>query len=130
MRALPRVRRIPGYAAFFAGIYLIYHAKPLEALDIKYWAKPRAERELEVETRMLNKLQASPELQARLKAVAKQLKLVDAEVRRAAAVSRAEGSAARGAHRCTGALALPRRPGSNGVGAGRLARLRRCTTWY
>lgn len=70
---------IPGYAAFFAGIYLIYHAKPLEALDISYWAKPRAEAELAVELRMLDKLQQRPDLHDKLKGVAKQLNLIEQE---------------------------------------------------
>lgn len=55
--------RYVGYGGFFLAVYLIYHAKPLEALDIKYWAKPRASDELAMEMRMLDKLQASSELQ-------------------------------------------------------------------
>lgn len=50
-------RRYLGYGGFFAGIYFIYHAKPLEALDIKYWARPHAEKELAMEMKMLDKLQ-------------------------------------------------------------------------
>eukprot|EP00983_Pelagomonas_calceolata_P096543 1158139-Pelagomonas_calceolata.AAC.3 len=38
--------RYTGYGVFFAGVYLIYQTKPLESLDIKYWARPRAEKEL------------------------------------------------------------------------------------
>ncbi|KAL6764806.1 NADH:ubiquinone oxidoreductase 17 kDa subunit, partial [Haematococcus lacustris] len=68
-----------GFGLFFAGCYAICHAKPLEALDIKYWARPRAETELEVDMRMMDKLQSSPELMSRLRAVGKQLKLVDDE---------------------------------------------------
>lgn len=70
---------IPGYALFFAGVYMIYHAKPVEALDISYWAKPRAAQELAVEMRMLDKLQQRPDLHDRLKGVAKQLNLVEEE---------------------------------------------------
>jgi len=44
----PGVCRYLGYGGFFAGVYLIYQTKPLEALDIKYWARPRAEKELQV----------------------------------------------------------------------------------
>lgn len=63
----PCLFRYLGYGAFFAGIYLIYQTKPLESLDIKYWAKPRATLELEEEMKMLDKLSASPDLQERLK---------------------------------------------------------------
>lgn len=73
-------RRYAGYGSFFLGIYLIYHAKPLEALDIKYWARPRAQTELDLELRMLDKLNSSPELQGRLKAVGKQLNLIEDEM--------------------------------------------------
>jgi hypothetical protein len=59
--------RYLGYGAFFAGIYLIYQTKPLESLDIKYWAKPRAVKELDEEMKMLDKLSARPDLQERLK---------------------------------------------------------------
>lgn len=75
----PRPRRYTGYGLFFAGVYTVYHAKPLESLDIKYWARPRAEKELEVEMRMLDKLNERPDLQDRLKAVAKGLNLVEEE---------------------------------------------------
>ena len=57
--------RYVGYGGFFLGVYLIYHAKPLEALDIKYWARPRAESELATEKRMLDKLAERPDLQVR-----------------------------------------------------------------
>lgn len=72
--------RYVGYGGFFAAVYLIYHAKPREALDIKYWARPRAEDELRVENRMLDKLSSRPDLQDRLQAVGKQLKLIDDEM--------------------------------------------------
>ncbi|KAF5838285.1 NADH:ubiquinone oxidoreductase 17 kDa subunit [Dunaliella salina] len=68
-----------GYGLFFAGVYLIYNTKPLESLDIKYWARPRAENELKVEMRMLDKLNERPDLADRLKAVAEQLNLVEEE---------------------------------------------------
>ncbi len=61
------------------GVYLIYHAKPLEAMDIKYWAAPRAAKELEVEMRMLDKLNAQPELKERLVTVAKGLNMIEDE---------------------------------------------------
>ena len=54
----PSLPRYPAYGGFFAGIYLIYHCKPLEALDIKYWARPRAQKELEQDMRMMDKLRA------------------------------------------------------------------------
>ncbi len=60
-------------------MYLIYHAKPLEALDIKYWAAPRAAKELEVEMRMLDKLAERPELKERLVAVCKDLNMLEEE---------------------------------------------------
>jgi len=69
-----------GYAAFFAGIYAIYHAKPEEALDIKYWARPRAEKELDVEMKMLDKLSQRPDLKDKLTSIAKQLNLVEEEI--------------------------------------------------
>jgi len=68
-----------GYGSFFLGIFLIYQTKPLEALDIKYWAKPRALAELEVEHKMLDKLSLRPDLQARLAAVGKVLNLIEDE---------------------------------------------------
>lgn len=68
-----------GYGGFFLGVYLIYHAKPLEALDIKYWAAPRAAKELEVEMRMLDKLAERPELKERLVAVCKDLNMLEEE---------------------------------------------------
>lgn len=71
--------RCGGYALFFAGCAGIYYFKPAEAFDIQYWAKPRAASELAVEMRMMDKLQASPELQGRLKDVAKKLRLIDEE---------------------------------------------------
>lgn len=40
--------RYLGYGTFFVSMYLIYNTKPPEALDIKYWARPRAEKELQV----------------------------------------------------------------------------------
>ncbi len=61
-------------------MFLIYHTKPLEALDIKYWAKPRAQAELDVELKMLDKLKASPDLQQRLAAVGKQLNMIEDEM--------------------------------------------------
>lgn len=69
-----------GYGGFFLGVFLIYHAKPLEALDIKYWAAPRAKTELEVEMKMLDKLQTRPDLQERMSAVLKQLNMIDEEM--------------------------------------------------
>jgi len=69
-----------GYGTFFAGVYLIYQTKPLEALDIKYWAKPRAEAELDMELKMLDKLDANPELKQRLAAVGAQLNMIDDEM--------------------------------------------------
>ena len=45
--------RYTGYGVFFASVYMIYQTKPLEALDIKYWAKPHAERELQVSVRSI-----------------------------------------------------------------------------
>ena len=71
--------RYAGYGTFFLGVVLIYQTKPLEALDIKYWAKPRAQAELDVELRMLDKLNARPDLQQRLSAVGKSLKLIEEE---------------------------------------------------
>lgn len=71
--------RYIGYGGFFLGVYLIYHAKPLEALDIKYWAAPRAAKELEVEMRMLDKLAERPELKERLVAVCKDLNMLEEE---------------------------------------------------
>ena len=71
--------RYAGYGTFFLGVFLIYQTKPLEALDIKYWAKPRAQAELDVELRMLDKLNARPDLQQRLSAVGKSLKLIEEE---------------------------------------------------
>mmetsp|Transcript_7963 Transcript_7963/g.17078 ORF Transcript_7963/g.17078 Transcript_7963/m.17078 type:complete len:174 (+) Transcript_7963:274-795(+) len=68
-----------GYGGFFAGVYLIYHAKPLEALDIKYWAKPRAEKELETEMRMMDKLNSRPDLKEKLVGVAKELNMIEDE---------------------------------------------------
>ncbi|PNH10142.1 hypothetical protein TSOC_003148 [Tetrabaena socialis] len=68
-----------GYGGVAVGIYLIYHAKPLEALDIKYWAAPRASKELEVEMRMLDKLNERPDLQERLTAVCKELNMIEEE---------------------------------------------------
>jgi hypothetical protein len=71
--------RYIGFGGFFVGVYLIYHAKPLEAMDIKYWAAPRAAKELEVEMRMLDKLNAQPELKERLVTVAKGLNMIEDE---------------------------------------------------
>ena len=71
--------RYAGYGSFFLGVFLIYQTKPLEALDIKYWARPRAQAELDVELKMLDKLNSSPELQARLNAVGKSLNLIEDE---------------------------------------------------
>ena len=73
------ILRYAGYGSFFLGIFLIYQTKPLEALDIKYWAKPRALAELEVEHKMLDKLSLRPDLQARLAAVGKVLNLIEDE---------------------------------------------------
>ncbi|MEW5315783.1 MAG: hypothetical protein WDW38_007188 [Sanguina aurantia] len=42
-----------GYGGFAVAIFTIYNAKPLEALDIRYWAAPRAAKELVVEKRMV-----------------------------------------------------------------------------
>lgn len=72
--------RYAGYGTFFLGVFLIYQTKPLEALDIKYWAKPRAQAELDVELKMLDKLNGSPELQQRLFAVGKQLNMIEDEM--------------------------------------------------
>lgn len=58
---------------------MIYHTKPLEALDIKYWAKPRAEKELEVEMKMMDKLAARPDLKERLVSVGKKLNMIEEE---------------------------------------------------
>ena len=74
-----RINRYIGFGGFFVGVYLIYHAKPLEAMDIKYWAAPRAAKELEVEMRMLDKLNAQPELKERLVTVAKGLNMIEDE---------------------------------------------------
>ena len=71
--------RYAGYGSFFLGVFLIYQTKPLEALDIKYWARPRAQAELDVELKMLDKLNARPDLQARLNAVGKSLNLIEDE---------------------------------------------------
>lgn len=71
--------RYAGYGSFFLGIFLIYQTKPLEALDIKYWAKPRAQAELDIELKMLDKLNSSPDLQARLASVGKGLNLIEEE---------------------------------------------------
>jgi hypothetical protein len=60
-------------------VFLIYHTKPLEALDIKYWARPRAEAELDVELKMLDKLNDRPDLQERLAAVRKELNMIEDE---------------------------------------------------
>ncbi|EFJ45710.1 NADH:ubiquinone oxidoreductase 17 kDa subunit [Volvox carteri f. nagariensis] len=68
-----------GYGGTAVGIFLIYNAKPLEAFDIKYWANPRAAEELEVEMRMLDKLNERPELKDRLVAVCKDLNLIEEE---------------------------------------------------
>ncbi|KAG2488401.1 hypothetical protein HYH03_013085 [Edaphochlamys debaryana] len=68
-----------GFGVMGAAIYAIYHGKPLEALDIKYWAAPRAAKELDVEMRMLDKLSARPDLQERLSAVLKQLNMIEEE---------------------------------------------------
>eukprot|EP00798_Chlamydomonas_sp_ICE-L_P023229 gene23229-30452_t len=68
-----------GYGIFFAGVFLIYHTKPLEALDIKYWARPRAQKELEEELRMLDKLSSRPDLKERLVAVGKDLNMIEEE---------------------------------------------------
>jgi len=68
-----------GYGTFFLGVFLIYHTKPLEALDIKYWARPRAEAELDVELKMLDKLNDRPDLQERLAAVRKELNMIEDE---------------------------------------------------
>ena len=51
----------------------------MEALDIKYWAKPRAQAELDIELKMLDKLNSSPDLQARLASVGKGLNLIEEE---------------------------------------------------
>lgn len=74
------MRRYLGYGSFFAGVFLIYQTKPLEALDIKYWAKPRAQQELDIELKMLDKLNASPDLQKRLAAVGSQLNMIEDEM--------------------------------------------------
>jgi hypothetical protein len=73
------VCRYVGYGGVAVGIYLIYHAKPLEALDIKYWARPRAADELQVELRMLDKLNDRPDLKERLSAVLKSLNMIEEE---------------------------------------------------
>ncbi len=72
--------RYAGYGSFFLGVFLIYQTKPLEALDIKYWAKPRAQDELDVELKMLDKLNARPDLQERLSGVGKQLNMIEDEM--------------------------------------------------
>ena len=71
--------RYAGYGSFFLGVFLIYQTKPLEALDIKYWARPRAEKELQTEMKMMDKLNARPDLKERLVAVAKDLKMIEDE---------------------------------------------------
>ena len=76
----PSLPRYPAYGGFFAGIYLIYHCKPLEALDIKYWARPRAQKELEQDMRMMDKLNKRPDLQRRLSSVAKNLNMIEEEM--------------------------------------------------
>ncbi|KAG2425460.1 hypothetical protein HXX76_013670 [Chlamydomonas incerta] len=68
-----------GYGGVAVGIYMIYHAKPLEALDIKYWAAPRAAKELDAEMRMLDKLNERPDLKERLVAVCKDLNMIEDE---------------------------------------------------
>ncbi len=72
--------RYAGYGSFFLGVFLIYQTKPLENLDIKYWAKPRAQAELDVELKMLDKLNASPDLQKRLFSVGQKLNLIEDEM--------------------------------------------------
>ncbi|MEW5297049.1 MAG: hypothetical protein WDW36_000283 [Sanguina aurantia] len=68
-----------GYGGFAVAIFTIYNAKPLEALDIRYWAAPRAAKELVVEKRMLDKLSARPDILERLEAVGAQLNMIPAE---------------------------------------------------
>ncbi|GIL80358.1 hypothetical protein Vretimale_12137 [Volvox reticuliferus] len=68
-----------GYGGTALGIFFIYNAKPLEAFDITYWANPRAAKELDVEMRMLDKLNERPDLKERLVAVCKDLNLIEEE---------------------------------------------------
>jgi len=61
--------RCVGYGGFFLSVYLIYQTKPLEALDISYWARPRAEKEIQVRfvpihKPLLNAFQTSEEVAA------------------------------------------------------------------
>lgn len=50
--------------------YITFYGKPLEAQGIRHWARPRAEREIDEDNKVLDKVAESPELLERVKKAA------------------------------------------------------------
>lgn len=61
------------------GIAVVAYGKPADANSIRAWARPRAELELYEDMKMLDRLDARPDLLARLQSICKTANLVEEE---------------------------------------------------